>query len=82
MINQIDNCSIFIAEISEVVIDVEHSIRGTNTNVAYELGYAKGKVPFDYTQTARNPYHNFESLRTDTNANIKENLREKGFEFD
>lgn len=97
MINQIDNCSIFIADISEVIIDEEHNVRGPNPNVAYELGYAKGKgkpfiivqerdnqgkVPFDYTQTSRTPYHNFESLRTDTKANIKEILRKKGFEFD
>ena len=97
MISQIDSCSIFIADISQVVLNQEYDVRGANPNVAYELGYAKGlgipfiivherdnlgEVPFDYTQTSRTPYHNYDSLREETKNNVKEILKEEGFQFD
>lgn len=61
MINEISQCSIFIADIT-----------GGNANVGYELGIARGlkkptiivrqngdttKVPFDYDHDVRNPYN-------------------------
>lgn len=61
MINEINHCKIFIADIT-----------GGNANVGYELGIARGlkkptiiirqkgdiaKVPFDYEHDVRNPYN-------------------------
>ncbi|MFN8285479.1 MAG: hypothetical protein U0V74_01930 [Chitinophagales bacterium] len=61
MINEIKQCSIFVADIT-----------GGNANVGYELGIARGlkkptiivrqkgdnvKVPFDYEHDVRNPYN-------------------------
>jgi nucleoside 2-deoxyribosyltransferase len=85
MINQIDECSIFIADISEA-----------NPNVAYELGLAKGKtkslifvqnvddkskVPFDYTQTSRHVYTSFDDLTNKITQNIKVILESQGYNF-
>ncbi len=85
MINEIEECEIFIADISEA-----------NANVAYELGFAKGqkkslifvqdrddksKVPFDYTQTSRHVYDSFADLTTKITNNLKVILTEKGYEL-
>ena len=85
MINQIDECTIFIADVSEA-----------NPNVAYELGLAKGKtkslifvqnvddkskVPFDYTQTSRHVYTSYNDLTNKITENIKIILENQGYNF-
>jgi nucleoside 2-deoxyribosyltransferase len=87
MINEIDECSIFIADVSEA-----------NANVAYELGYAKSKnkpviivrrtsdeekVPFDYEHDSRKSYNPLalDTLETVVYEDIKAILIEKGYSF-
>ncbi len=85
MISEIEECTIFIADISEA-----------NPNVAYELGFAKGlkkslifvqneddkkKVPFDYTQTSRHVYTGYADLTDRITTNLKVILTEKGYEL-
>ena len=87
MIEQISECNIFIADISN-----------TNVNVAFELGYArsikkqtimikresdKNKTPFDYEQDMCHSYNNnaIDTLEEIVENNIKAILSKIGFVF-
>ncbi len=87
MFNQINGCTIFIADITKAT-----------PNVAYELGYARSreietiiirrdndtdKVPFDYDEDVRHPYNPLahHTLAEIVYNNIKAILIKKGFAF-